>query len=32
MEPDLKNTALENIRRAEIALTSRMQYVKKVVD
>jgi hypothetical protein len=32
MDPDLKNDALENIRKAEIALTSRMQYIKKVVD
>ena len=32
MDPDLKNNALENIRKAEIALTSRIQYLKKIVD
>jgi len=32
MEPDLKRTTLDNIRKAEVALTSRMQYIKKSLD
>jgi hypothetical protein len=32
MEPDLKRTTLDNIRKAEVALTSRMQYIKKSMD
>ena len=32
MEPDLKRTTLDNIRKAEVSLTSRMQFIKKSLD
>ena len=32
MEPDQKRDVLDNIRKAEVALTSRIQYVKKSID
>lgn len=32
MEPDSKREVLDNIRSAEVALTSRIQYIKKSID
>jgi hypothetical protein len=32
MDPDSKRDVLDNIRSAEVALTSRIQYIKKAID
>jgi hypothetical protein len=32
MEPDAKREALDSIRKAEVALTSRIQFLKKAID
>jgi len=32
IDPDQKREVLDNIRRAEVALTSRIQYIKKSID